>query len=161
MKISKKVQSNISGYRQALTLIEIVITMSILVILLVSGFIAIKPGILFKQARDNQRRAHLNAILGAIRQNIVDNRNNFVCTTGDIPTTSKRMSSKVGGYNIAPCLVPIYLYSMPFDPLDSAAYYNSVNNYDSGYWIVKNASSGQITLTAPSAETTSTISVTY
>lgn len=157
----KESESNISKLASALTLLEVMITLGIVAVVLAAGFIVIKPGNLVKQARDSQRRSHLNAILTAIRQNIVDNRGSFVCSAGDIPTSTKKMSSKPGDYNSAPCLVPTYIYSMPFDPLDPAAYYKSNSDYDTGYWIVKNASTSQITLIAPAAETTTTISVTY
>ena len=79
---------------------------------------------------------------------------------GRLPTTTKNMASASGSYNIAPCLIPTYgLFTMPFDPTASSAYYTSVTNYNTGYSIAENAS-GSITLSAPYAELKKTISVT-
>ena len=70
------------------------------------------------------------------------------------------MAPGVGNYDIAPCLVPTYLLALPFDPATSGAHYVSNSDYDTGYFIVQNSSTGQITLSAPAAELKKTISVT-
>ena len=64
-----------------------------------------------------------------------------------------------GNYNIAPCLVPIYAFSLPFDPVATSGHYASVSDYDTGYSI-SIATSGVITLSAPYAELGKTISIT-
>ncbi len=109
-------------------------------------------------ARDTQRRAHVNAILNGIRQNIIDNRTGFVCVSGPLPTSTRRMSSVASTttYNIAPCLVPIYLPRLPYDPKATGAHYTSTTDYDTGYTVYYNASSGQTTVAAPYAEKATT-----
>jgi prepilin-type N-terminal cleavage/methylation domain-containing protein len=146
--------------RGGFTLVEVLIALALLVILAVVGLIYLNPGGQLAGARDSQRKLHLNAVLNGIRQNMADTSGGgFTCASGPIPTSTQRMRS-AGGYDIAPCLVPNYLPTMPYDPSLSGSYYNSMSDYDSGYEIVRNASSGEITLSAPGAELGAGISVT-
>lgn len=136
-----------------MTLIEILTAMAILVIVAAIGLISLNIPGQFARARNNQRSNHLNAILVGVRQNIADNRTGiFTCASGDIPTSTKRMAVGAGNYDIAPCLVPIYLQNLPFDPSTTSARYNSVTDYDTGYFISKTSSTGEITISAPAAE---------
>ena len=114
------------------------------------------------QERNTQRSANVNAILNAIGQNMADNRGIFVCAKGKIPTAPSRvMSSKKGDFDIASCLVPTYLLTMPFDPSDKTAYWYSVADYNSGYIVSqKGGSTGKVTVSAPGAEGGPAISVT-
>ena len=144
-----------------LTIIELLISVAILVIILALGIIVLNPVAQFASARNSQRRFHIESVLNSIRSNIAATRTGvFTCSNGDIPTTTKRMASGPSNYNIAPCLVPNYLQNMPFDPSATSSYYSSVTDYNTGYDVLKNASTGEITVSAPFAESGKTISVT-
>lgn len=142
------------------SLIELVVAIAIVVILAVSAIEILDPVKQFAQGRNTQRKANLNVILGAIGQNIADNKGAFSCSSGAIPTTTKRMASSSPNYNIAPCLVTTYLNNLPFDPATSGAKWINVANYDTGYTIIQDATSGRVTVAAPAAELSSTISYT-
>ena len=79
--------------------------------------------------------------------------------SGAIPAIAVKMTSDVGGYNIASCLVPTYLSLLPFDTKAPGAHYTNSTDYDTGYYIQKSAVTGRTTITAPSAELGQTISV--
>lgn len=148
--------------RRGLTIIEIVIAVALVSILAGLGFLALNPAGQLASARNSQRNFHLNGLMNAIRQNIADTSGgSFTCANGVLPTsTAKKMATGAGNYDIASCLVPTYLPNMPFDPAAAGAHYSSNGDYDTGYTIIRNATTGQVTLNAPSAELNKTISVT-
>lgn len=147
--------------RKGLTLIEIIIAIAIVVVVAGVGIVAYNPGGQLAVSRNTQRQLHLQAIMNAVRQNIADSSTGtFTCSSGALPTTAKKMMSDNGGYNIAPCLIPTYILTMPFDPSAAGARYVSNSDYDSGYNIIYSASTTQITLSAPSAEAGKIISIT-
>lgn len=152
----------IVNMRKGMTLMEIVVVIALLAILLAVAILGLNPAGEFAKARNSQRNYHLNAIVTAIRQNIADSTvGSFTCANGNIPTSTKRMA--VGSstyYDIAPCLVPTYLTNLPFDPSTSSAHWTSVTDYNTGYNIIRNASTGEITVSAPAAELGKTITVT-
>ncbi|HUZ92629.1 MAG TPA: prepilin-type N-terminal cleavage/methylation domain-containing protein [Candidatus Paceibacterota bacterium] len=142
-----------------LTLIEIMIAIALLVIIATIGLVAANPAGQIAGARNNERQLHLQALMNSIRQNIADTSGEtFTCVAGAIPTTSTDMASASGSYNIAPCIIPAYLFTMPFDPSASGAHYTSVSDYDTDYTIMENAS-GVITVAAPYAELKKSISI--
>jgi prepilin-type N-terminal cleavage/methylation domain-containing protein len=147
--------------RRGLTLIEILIALALVVITAGIGLLALNPAGQIAASRNTERNLHLQGILNAVRQNIADTTTGvFSCSSGPLPTSTKTMSSATGSYNIAPCLVPVYLQTMPFDPLASSSYYTSNTNYDTNYTIVYNPTTTQITVAAPYAELGKTISIT-
>lgn len=131
------------------TLIELLIVIGILAILMGAMVIAVNPMRQFSQAKDAQRWAHMNSILNAAYQNVVEN-GSFTCAAGNLPTTATTMKSGVGGYDICACLVPTYLASMPFDP--STGNYTDCTDYDTGYTVLQNSTTTRVTVAAPSAE---------
>ncbi len=146
--------------RRGLTLIEVLITIVLVAIL--GGFVivSLNPVGQLASARNNQRLSNLNTILNSISQNAADNKGNFTCSAGAIPSTStKRMAIGAGNYDIASCLIPIYTSVLPFDPKDPLAHFTSQTDYDTGYTITRNASSGAVTMSAPSGEYGKVISV--
>lgn len=147
--------------RSGLTLIEIIISVAMIAVLSAIYFFVANPAQQLAGSRNTERQLQLQAIMNAIRQNIADQSNEqFACANGPIPTSTKTMASSAGSYNIGPCLVPTYgIFTMPFDPSASSSHYVSVNDYDTGYAIVMNAS-GSITLSAPNAEMSQTVSIT-
>lgn len=159
-------RKNVRDARRGMTLIEIVVVTALIVILTGTYFLVANPAGQLGGARNHERQLQLQSIMNAIRQNIADQSNEqFSCTAGPIPTSTADMTSRAGAgnYNIAPCIVfgaGVYgLFSMPFDPSASSSYFNSVNDYESNYSIIANAS-GSVTLSAPGAELKQTISVT-
>lgn len=140
--------------RQGFTIAELVVGVMVFAFVAIAGVMLLNPKGQLARGNDSKRYSHVNAILNAIRQNTIDNRSGFSCAAGAIPTTIKRMASGAGTstYDIAPCIVPVYLEKMPYDPTVSGAHFGGVTDYDSGYSVVRNASSGQITVSAPFAE---------
>src|SRR3989344_7421726 len=123
--------------KSGFTLIEIMLTVSIIT-MVTFGFITyLNPAKQLAQARNSQRSLHLNAIINSVKQNIADGRGTFTCAAGDIPTTAKKMAIGAGNYDIASCISPIYIGGLPFDPLDSNAHFTSNSDYDTGYTIIK------------------------
>ena len=146
--------------RMGFTFVEVLISLAIVILLVVATIFIINPARLFAEARNQERQAHLNLIINAVGQNIFDNRGTFSCSSGPIPTSATRMASSTGNYNIGPCLVPVYLNSLPIDPSTSSASYVNENNYNTGYFILRNATTGRVTVSAPAAELGKTIEIT-
>lgn len=140
------------GCHTGLTLIELLITCAIAVVVLAIVAIAMNPAQQFMRARNEQRTAHINVLAGAVRQNLADNRNTFSCAAGPIPATTTRMAIGTSSYNIASCLTPVYLPVLPHDASLPGAHFTSITDYDTGYTISRNASSGRVTVSAPGTE---------
>ncbi|MBI4268272.1 type II secretion system protein [Candidatus Uhrbacteria bacterium] len=150
-------RTHVNGF----TLIEIAVSIGIIAILAGLVLVAINPSRQFAQARNTQRLSHVNQILSAIGLRIADKKGMFEtgCAAGAIPTTATNMKQS-GAYDIAPCLVPTYLATFPFDPGAAGSHYTSLTDYASGYTIQRDATSGRITVSAPNAELEETISST-
>jgi len=116
--------------------------------------IAINPARQFAQSRDTQRTSNVRAILDAIGQRMADNQGVFEtgCVAGAIPTSTPVYIAS-SSYHIAPCIIPTYISTLPFDPADPLARFVDINNYDTGYTVQRSSSTNRITVAAPSAET--------
>ena len=126
------------------TLIEVLVVIGIIAVLASVVLVAINPSRQFKLARDLQRSTNLDAILNAIHQNMAEHKGTFTCfgMTRAIPVifTRVKSSSVIGDVgDLAGCLVPNYLASLPFDPSLVGAYFASTTDYDTGYEIAENA----------------------
>jgi type IV pilus assembly protein PilA len=131
------------------TLIELLVVIGIIAILASVVIVALNPARQFAQARNTQRSAGVNAILNAIGQNMADNRGIWTCPGVSLPVSATVMSS-TSTANIASCLVPTYLPSMPFDP--SVGFYSSTTSYNTGFTVSQEAAAGRVTVTAPETE---------
>lgn len=143
------------------TLIELLVVIGIIAVLAGVVIVALNPARQFAQARNTQRWANANAILNAVGQRIADNRGIFEtgCAAGAIPTATSTVMASTGGYDVAPCVVPTYLSILPYDPSATGASYTNNSSYNTAYNIQKDAATGRITVSAPSAELGEAISV--
>jgi len=148
--------------KKGFSYIELLVVIGLLAILSSVVILNLNPVSQYAQARNTQRASNINVILIAIIQRISDHQGVFEenCAAGAIPTSATKMAYGTSSYDIASCLVPVYLPSMSFDPSAAGAHYNSVTDYDTGYFIQKATSTARITITAPSAELGQVISVT-
>lgn len=159
----KKFRNINLGTKKGFTLIEILMVVGIIAILAAITIIAINPAHQFAQARNAQRWSDVNAILNAVHQRMVDNRGNFSegTTCDALATTTSTITSSDGAgmIDLCACLVSTYLVAMPYDPAASGASYTGCTDYSTGYTIIKDDTTGRITVAAPSAEEGVTISV--
>lgn len=142
------------------TLVELLIVIALIAVLAGVVIVALNPARQFAQSRNSERWSHVSTIAGAIQQNIAENRGTFTCAAGVIPTSATEMKSASGGYDICSCLVTNFLSAVPYDPSASGAGYTDCTTYSSGYSVARNATTGRVTVSAPSAELSATISVT-
>ncbi|MBI2405015.1 type II secretion system protein [Candidatus Gottesmanbacteria bacterium] len=145
--------------QRGFTLVELLVVIGILAVLLSIVLIAINPARQFSQANNTKRASDVNAILNAIHQYAADNKG---AIPAGITTTAQTISDTAA--NICSAVVPTYIAALPADPTinNGAAVTDcaAVGGYTTGYTVVKSATDNRITVTAPSAELSQTISVT-
>lgn len=148
------------------TLIEILVVIGLIAILAAIVLIAINPARQFAQAHNSQRTSNAEAILNAIGQNLADNKGVFMCGGIQHTIAVGPTDMKSGGTeDLAPCLVPTYMASMPFDPVASTSpvcipAYTSNASYETCYSVARDAVTNRITVSAPHAELGQPISIT-
>jgi prepilin-type N-terminal cleavage/methylation domain-containing protein len=153
---AKALKLGFAKIKNGFTLIEILVVIGIIAILAAVVLVAINPGRQFAQARNSQRTSNLNAILNAIGQNIADNRGNFICAAGALPSAAIAIKSGIGGYDVRPCIIPDYIPEIPIDPQTGTL---TGSTYDTGYTISQDAATKRIKVSATSAELAQTIEV--
>jgi len=140
--------------KKGFTLLEILLVIALIAILASIVIIAINPSKQLADGRNAQRRSDVNTILNAVYQYAIDN-------TGTIPATITGTAAgicKTGGTCTGLIDLSVvttnekYITSMPYDPSSSTT--NSTN-----YNISKTANN-RITVAAPGAENSATITVT-
>ncbi len=142
------------------TLIEILVVIGIIAILAAIVIIAINPARQFAQARNSQRVSNIEALLNAVGQRIADNKGLFACGSYTLSATPTNIATGTLNANIRPCIVPTYMSEIPVDPTVGVPYDSASDTYSTGYFISQDASTGRITISAPSASSTSELSQT-
>lgn len=136
------------------TLLELLVVIGIIGILAGIVIVAINPGRQFAQARNAQRWNDVNAVLNAVHQYAVDNNGTVPSIITATPT---KIGSAVGEIDLCDELVPTYITSIPYDPRDGS--FTDCASYASFYNISEDATTGRVTVAAPSAELSTLISV--
>ena len=137
------------------TLLEVLLVVAVLGILAAIVVLAINPSKQLADARNAQRKLNVGAILNAVSQYSIDTGS----TPGAIPTAAATPICKTGGTCAGLVDLTVltlnqkYLVSIPFDPASSTA--NST-----GYTIIASSTTGRITVAAPAAENSLTITAT-
>jgi prepilin-type N-terminal cleavage/methylation domain-containing protein len=143
--------------RRGFTLIELLLVIGIIAILAAIVIVAINPTKQLGDARNAQRRSDVNTILNAVYQYAIDNNGNMPTgipsgTAMNICTTNSA-DCDTGGVDLE-VLTGSYLVSLPRDPQVLATATGT------NYWIVRDATSNRVTVSAPGAEQGASISVT-
>lgn len=136
-------------------MVELLIVIGIIAVLAGVVIVALNPARQFAQARNTQRWSNVNTLLNAVSQRLADNKGLWNTTCGvatvSLPGTVTAIGS--GGVDLASCLVPTYVSIMVTDPSVGTA-------ANTGYTVVKDATTGRVTVAAPNAELSEAISVT-
>lgn len=135
------------------TLIELLLVIAIIAVLAAIVIIAINPARQLAQANNAQRRSNVLTILNAVGQYTVDHRGTLPAT---IATTSTVICTTTG--NKAGCTDlsvltdnAVYLPAIPTDPTTATDDLSGYNVYS--------ATGSRVTVVAPGAELSDTISV--
>lgn len=150
----------ISSRSRGFTLLEVLLVVALLAVLAGIVILAINPSKQLADARNGQRRADVNTILNAVYQYSIDNGGSFPASVPTSATCSTATNEICKDGGTCTGLVDLsvitdnqtYLPSLPTDPTGA-----STNG--TGYFVAKSAN-GRITLCAPSAENSATITVT-
>lgn len=147
--------------RKGFTLIELLLVIGIIAILASIVIVAINPTKQLGDARNAQRRADVNTILNAVYQYAIDHNGTLpagistttkqICAT-TAPQTATCLSNGFTSSINLDVLTGSYIVKLPHDPQVTAT--ASGTNYS----IVQDAN-GRVTVTAPGAEQSASISV--
>lgn len=154
--------------RSGFTLIELLVVIGIIGILIGIVVVAVNPGRQFAQARDANRKAHLNAIVNSVYQFAADHNGNLPDTDVDPAVNSFPSSSTCIG-SAAPCfdlaaageieaavgqqelIVPTYMNAIPVDPSTGVA-------GNTGYYIYRDANGRLVASATGELEASITVS---
>ncbi|MBI2641876.1 type II secretion system protein [Candidatus Roizmanbacteria bacterium] len=144
------------------TLIELLVVIGILAILLAITLIAINPARQFSQSNNVKRSSDVNAVLNAVNQNMADNKGALPSGIDTTVRTITNDSTVTNRVDLCSILVPTYIAALPVDPLTNTGtpVTDCTATYNTNYTIVSSATDNRLTVTAPAAELSATISVT-
>jgi prepilin-type N-terminal cleavage/methylation domain-containing protein len=148
-------------HTKGFTLLEVLLVIGLIAILAGIVIVAINPARQISQANNTQREADVNTILNAVYQYMIDNEGELpggtnITTSAKTICTDATATCVTGGIDLFTDLVgtnQVYLVAIPKDPAASSTV------AESGYTIEKTAAD-RITVAAPNAELSQTISVT-
>lgn len=155
--------------KNGFTLLEILLVIAAIGILAAIVIVAINPNRQLAQARNAQRQSDAQAILNAAYQAIIDEAAAGTTTFRDaLPTTAAEIYQDGTATGTTDCtgtpvdmssagsldVTTTYLSAVPQDPSEPST------SVCSGYTIVYNSTSQRITVAAPNAELSATISYT-
>jgi prepilin-type N-terminal cleavage/methylation domain-containing protein len=159
--------------QKGFTLIELLVVIGILAVLLAITLIAINPARQFSQANDTKRSSDVSAILNAINQYMADHQGSLpadlsACTAALPCTLTDTVSTaEAPTVDICAALVSGYLAALPVDPLTNsgtavteAECSNAETGYNTNYTIYQSTTNNRVTVAAPAAEISDSISVT-
>jgi prepilin-type N-terminal cleavage/methylation domain-containing protein len=162
------------------TLIELLIVIAIIAIIAAVVFVALDPLTRFQDARDSSRWNDVNALLGAIKIDQVDNNGSYLwgvnndtsaaavvdtnkymisnaTTTSGCDDNCSAVTSDTSCVNIQGLVTEGYIGELPVSPNGAANWTGALT----GYYMIRNESAtGTISIYACEAENTSSISVT-
>jgi prepilin-type N-terminal cleavage/methylation domain-containing protein len=142
--------------KKGFTLVEVLLVVVIIAILAAIVIVAINPARQIAQANNTQRSSDVKTLLDAVHEYGIDNRGTLPAAITGVATV---VGDDVAQIDICNDLVPTYVAAMPFDPNATGAHYTSCADYDTGYTIMTTAS-GRVTVAAPDAELSETVTVT-
>jgi len=151
--------------QKGFTLIELLVVIGILAVLLAITLIAINPARQFAQANNTKRSSDVNAILNAVGQYAADNHGSLPAgLTNNCSSATCSIGGVValGNIDLCPALVTSYLAALPVDPQTNNGTPVSTcdNTYATGYTIQVSSADNRVTVAAPNAELSQTITVT-
>ena len=154
---------HLRSYRnqRGFTLLEVLLVVAIIAILAGIVIIAINPSKNLGDTRNSQRSSDVTTILNAVYQYALDNNG---ALPSSITTTATEICSTTGASCTTPATIDLgvlttngkYVVSIPKDPQCPAVCLSN----GAGYTIMKDATTGRVTVAAPDAEQSKTISVT-
>ena len=142
-----------SSHAKGFTLIEMLVVIAIIGIL--ASIVMVSLSSVQSKGRNAERSGDVSTILNAVYQYAIDNNNQIppVITTTPTDICRTGAASCTGLIDLSILTTgQKYLVSIPLDPL-------STSTTDTGYQISKNANN-RVTVSAPQAESSTTISVT-
>ena len=152
--------------QRGFTLIEVLVVIGIIAILAAIVVVAINPARQFSQANNSQRSSNVNTLLNGIGQLLADHKGVLTgcpaLTSGVVYTIAKT------GTFVAPatavidmaCLTPTYIAAgLPFDPSDTLAKWVDATDYNTGYNVTWDSTSGRYTVSAPSTQLPTTVDI--
>lgn len=143
--------------KKGFTLVEVLLVVVIIAILAAIVIVAINPGRQISQANNTQRSSDVKALLDAVHQYSIDNRGALPDSIG---ATAADIGDGTGEIDLCDLIVPTYMAELPTDPTDEDATFSGCTAaYNTGYTIFADAD-GRVTVAAPAAELSVTISVT-